>query len=425
MYGALVGVVTDSLTGLPINRAYVEIKPVYPEWRSFRPWFGHNHASTDESGQFKVDWLWAGKYQLVIYANGTLEYFENARTPKLAKTITIVGGETTTLGFKLVPRQAGPGQITGTVFTEWEKTPFEIAVVIAIPAAAVANGTIEENMYPAVTDKEGRYSLVGLPVGEFFVKSFAPYTVEEYYQEVFDPGEATVVKVDGVNPTTNIDFTLSMIYYYRFEDSRTLSNQNGVISGTVVNLNNQPVAEATIYVLNGQQQPVNSVRSGNDGTYQIVGLPPGDYWLKAGKLGYTSIFNGNVAKVTDAVPLTLNSNPIEVNFILPQRGTTTIPPQSGDRLPQKVELLCAYPNPFNPATKIQFVLPTTLPVKLRIFNILGNEMATLIDGTLTAGPHSVRWNGLQQNGTPAASGMYLMRLETPQGQQMGKMLLMR
>ncbi len=425
MYGEIVGVVTDSLTGLPINRAYVEIKPVYPEWRSFRPWFGNYHTLTDESGQFKADWLWAGKYQVMIYANGSLEYFENAQTPASAKTLTVVGGETTELNFQLVPRVNGPGQITGCVLNEWEKTPFEIAVVIAIPATAVTNGQIETNQYVAVTDKAGHYALTGLPVGEFYVKSFAPYTVEEYFQEVFDPGEATVVKVDGSSPTANIDFTLSMIRYYKFEDSRNLSSLNSIIRGTVVNLDQQPVAEATIYVLNNQQQAVNSVHTDAEGAYQITGLPPGDYWLKAGKLGYRSVFNGNVANLAEAVPVNLNTNAIEVNFVLPIKGTTTVPPQTGGQLPQTVALMGAYPNPFNPETTIRFALPMTMPIKLRIFNILGNEIATLVDGALNAGYHSVRWQGSQLDGTPAASGMYLIRLETPQGQQMGKMLLMR
>jgi hypothetical protein len=67
-----------------------------------------------------------------------------------------------------------------------------------------------------------------------------------------------------------------------------------------------------------------------------------------------------------------------------------------------------YPNPFNPSTTIEFDLPKTSNVKLKIYNILGEEVATLVSGRLTAGSYSYEWS------RPAgmASGVYMYRLET-------------
>ncbi|MEJ2636436.1 MAG: aryl-sulfate sulfotransferase [Calditrichia bacterium] len=79
-----------------------------------------------------------------------------------------------------------------------------------------------------------------------------------------------------------------------------------------------------------------------------------------------------------------------------------------------------YPNPFNPATTIKFDLPKTSRVDLKIYDILGKEVATLISGKLNAGAHSVKWNGVDM-----ASGVYFYRLEIDGVVQTRKMMLMR
>ena len=78
-------------------------------------------------------------------------------------------------------------------------------------------------------------------------------------------------------------------------------------------------------------------------------------------------------------------------------------------VPDKFKLSQNYPNPFNPSTTIQFGLPNASYVKLKIFNILGQEVATLINENRDAGQHSVQWNahGL-------ASGVYFYRLSAHQ-----------
>jgi hypothetical protein len=53
-----------------------------------------------------------------------------------------------------------------------------------------------------------------------------------------------------------------------------------------------------------------------------------------------------------------------------------------------------YPNPFNPATNVEFNLPaTTSDVQLRVYNLLGQEVATLVNGTVVAGHHAVSFDG--------------------------------
>jgi len=79
-----------------------------------------------------------------------------------------------------------------------------------------------------------------------------------------------------------------------------------------------------------------------------------------------------------------------------------------------------YPNPFNPTTTIQFDLPRTSEVTLKVFNILGEEVATLVSDRLSAGSYSYEWNA-----SNIASGVYLCRLETKGYVETKKMILMR
>jgi hypothetical protein len=88
--------------------------------------------------------------------------------------------------------------------------------------------------------------------------------------------------------------------------------------------------------------------------------------------------------------------------------------------PKKYALYPNYPNPFNPSTTICFDLPKTCQVTLKIFNILGEEVAMLVSDRLSAGSYEYDWNA-----SDLASGVYLYHLEAGEFVKIGKMLLMR
>jgi hypothetical protein len=69
-----------------------------------------------------------------------------------------------------------------------------------------------------------------------------------------------------------------------------------------------------------------------------------------------------------------------------------------------------FPNPFNPETEIRFALPAKGRVTLRIYNVLGAEVRTLVDELLESGSHRVLWNGKDNAGQPVVSGIYLYRV---------------
>jgi hypothetical protein len=96
----------------------------------------------------------------------------------------------------------------------------------------------------------------------------------------------------------------------------------------------------------------------------------------------------------------------------------TAPPESS--LPSHPELLQNYPNPFNPSTAIAFALPHSMRVTIKVYNALGQEIATLLDGVRQAGSGVVEWNA-----QGFASGVYLYRLTAGSTVRTRTMILLR
>jgi len=94
-------------------------------------------------------------------------------------------------------------------------------------------------------------------------------------------------------------------------------------------------------------------------------------------------------------------------------------------LPASFALAQNYPNPFNPATVISFDLPYRDQVSLTIYNIIGQEVISLIDNDLPAGRHQITWDSRDVSGEKVSSGVYLYRLETSDYLATKKMVLMK
>jgi len=105
----------------------------------------------------------------------------------------------------------------------------------------------------------------------------------------------------------------------------------------------------------------------------------------------------------------------------------TITGSDGTVPPGRPVLLGNHPNPFNPATTIEFALPASFRgrVQLSIYDLGGRLVRTLVDGQLAGGRHTVGWRGDDARGRSLASGVYLYRLVTPVGEDSGRMVLVR
>lgn len=88
--------------------------------------------------------------------------------------------------------------------------------------------------------------------------------------------------------------------------------------------------------------------------------------------------------------------------------------------PSAFSLSQNYPNPFNPSTNINFSLEADGQTTLKVYNVIGKEVATLVDGYTKAGNHSVTFNA-----EDLPSGVYLYKLVSPSGTKTGKMTLLK
>jgi sugar lactone lactonase YvrE len=100
-----------------------------------------------------------------------------------------------------------------------------------------------------------------------------------------------------------------------------------------------------------------------------------------------------------------------------------------DRSYKSFELNQNYPNPFNPTTKITYTIPsveTGIGVSMRVYDLLGREVVTLVDGKETPGKHAVEWDGTNSAGHKVESGVYLCQLKSNNGYvDTRKMVLLR
>ena len=89
-------------------------------------------------------------------------------------------------------------------------------------------------------------------------------------------------------------------------------------------------------------------------------------------------------------------------------------------MPTEFELSQNYPNPFNPSTTIRFSLPKETQLKINIYNMLGELVETLAEGTYEAGYHKVSFNA-----STLSSGAYIYRIESTDLVQSKKMILIK
>jgi hypothetical protein len=94
-------------------------------------------------------------------------------------------------------------------------------------------------------------------------------------------------------------------------------------------------------------------------------------------------------------------------------------------LPDAFTLSQNYPNPFNASTHIRYTLPERTRITMTIYNLLGQVVKAWTDLPQSAGTYELEWDGLADDGSMLASGVYFYRLETPAGADNRKMVLLK
>jgi hypothetical protein len=176
-------------------------------------------------------------------------------------------------------------------------------------------------------------------------------------------------------------------YGYTFKDLKT--NENFYFVWTE--------SESAIYSfsINSEYEWINLIPVNDNGDFETQLLSAGNFEI--------TIVSGTV-------------------FLLKKRTITSVIEKS--QIATEYELCQNYPNPFNPQTTISYQLPVYSKVTLKIYDILGKEVRTLVNENKSAGYHSVMWDGRDNSGRQVTSGIYFYKLMSDYGISITKKLLL-
>ena len=156
-------------------------------------------------------------------------------------------------------------------------------------------------------------------------------------------------------------------------------------------------------LVNSEGAIVSVVNNTNSNPFTLTATEPGSYTVNAGYKKPNREWDTGLVELTLASVIQGNS----------------------DILPQKLELYDNHPNPFNNETLIRFSLPGQEFVSLQIYNINGQLVRNLVNNSLPAGQHSVRWDGKDNESRIVASGTYLYQLKSSDKKLTKRLMLIK
>jgi len=168
--------------------------------------------------------------------------------------------------------------------------------------------------------------------------------------------------------------------------------------------------------LSPTDQFFDEATSGTDGQFTFNDVPGGSYCLGTSSPNYKCLYEFDpLVEDQDGKNLIVGLGNIPTNVEDIETG----------QLPESYSLSQNYPNPFNPTTFIEFELPRSSHVRLTVYNLLGEEVRTLLDEEVSMGRKRVMWDGIDTGGDPVPSGVYLYRIEAGSFSEAKKMMLLK
>jgi hypothetical protein len=164
----------------------------------------------------------------------------------------------------------------------------------------------------------------------------------------------------------------------------------------------------------------------------------GDFWASDIPLKFPNVvsfdwtqFYVDVPVQDGAVALSVRLHPlgrfqgtVYMDYLqIKKNGVTDV--DAGKEIPTEFSLSQNYPNPFNPSTVISYSLPKNAFITLKIYDMLGREVKTLINADQTSGTHQVQWNGDSNSGSKVSSGTYIYTISSDNFFTAKKMVLLK
>lgn len=377
----------------------------------------------DSEGKYSVT-LPQGSYIAFAFAPGYHKLFYDNRSDFLSADIIKLTSDLTDINFVLkAVNPLATGVINGSVVDTVSGAGVP-ARVVAFRARAVGHDTLlVPKAYHTDTDSTGAFSLKELPPGDYIILAIPlGHFTPSYYSTVGPTTrwkEATKVNVDGNNVAGITIFVRPAIrsatgYTWVRGNVRSATGTSGSLGKrhALVGIEGSIVyaADNTTGLVAGYGV------TDADGAFAITELAPGPYTLSVDKIDYDPAIGG-ANPTYDA-----SGNPVPATVSLDIAVTDV---EGNPILPTGYVLEQNYPNPFNPTTNIVFSIPQTEKVTLTIYNMLGQKIATVLDGSFLAGTHVVTWNGRDGLGRQLPSGVYFYRLSTSRFSEARKMVLLK
>lgn len=402
-YGEFNGTVRDSLTTAENAIVYFFYNGVYLL----------DTALTNSAG-FYQSTLPEGEYTIGVEKDGYYVVFHDSTyDPFFAEPIELDSGEVRSIDFSLKPIDNSNLSISGQIIDSTLGISVNKGIVIVRGGTHVPIPKPTENMLVADTidtfagfiRDDGTFTIYTQFPDYYYLQAYTNYFLPGFYN---DEGLASVYwqNADSVLIDNNIlDKNISLV--------RDSSYGAGSIGGSITfsNFSDESNYEGiTILARNINNGALYSYNFGKEeGSYKVSNIPYGTYELVAQKIGLENAFSQTVT----IDPLNNQIQGIIVNFVLSDVENDIL-------VPDDLILYQNYPNPFNPQTTISFNLPEESFVKLKVINILGETISTLINERLNTGNHSVMFDGAN-----LSSGIYLVLLESKNLTLSRKMILLK
>jgi hypothetical protein len=367
-------------------------------------------ARTDQSGFYSVN-LPPGWYK--IAAEKDLYYttfFGQQPDPFNAESVVLEDDSSKTANITLLSESNTGNSISGIIFDSLSITPLRKGIVVVrrgrhSPTKIISSPiSVMNGTYSAIVKEDGSYSINNIMESDYyFVQSFSDYFVPSYYTSA-NTAQVFWQNADSVYIDSDLD---SMNIDMPRDSSLGGGNASGIVNITA---GADSSTDVIIYAQSaGDNSSIfNYTFPNQEGSFNVPFLPYGSYRLVAQKIryydGYSSVFTIDSQNTSIGnLNITLSPNFVDDPFI-----------------PDDHVLLYNYPNPFNPSTTIEFYLPFSSNIELKIFDMLGEEIKVLLKDHLFPGTHNIRFDA-----AGLSSGVYLAVLKTQKGINVEKIVLLK
>jgi hypothetical protein len=402
-YGEFNGTVRDSLNPVDSATVYFFYNGIYLL----------STAKTNSSGNYQIT-LPVGEYTIGVEKEGYYVVFHDSTyDPFFAEFVVLNLGDVKTVDFNLKGIDDSTISVSGQIIDSTNNVNVDKGIIIVRGGTHVPIGLTKYN--PTLIDTintfagfikpDGSYTVYTQLPDYYFLQAYTNNFLPGYYN---DEGLASVYwqNADSLLIDSNIlDKNIMLV-----RDSSWGAGSIGGFINFSAPGDQQEFEGIIIFAKNINNGALYSYNFGKElGDYKVTNIPYGTYELVAQRIG----LDNAISQTITIDPFNNQITGINLNFLISNVENDVI-------VPREIILYQNYPNPFNPSTNISFYLPQAAFVKLKVINILGETVETLISDELSSGIHSGFFDGRN-----LASGVYLITLESSQLILSKKMLLLK